>query len=176
MLRNININPLDTPMTDSAHCAKIDGMSVNVIQAAEYVVRRSGGTVSNLELQKIIYLAHMICLGAYGRPLVKGDFEAWDYGPVHPQLYHRLKRFGPSNVTSVPVRLHERSSIDEEARNLLDECFDVLRKKTGGQLISITHWDKGAWAANYSRGVRNKTIPPKDIKDEYRERTRKKGG
>ncbi len=26
-------------------------------------------------------------------PLVWGEFEAWDYGPVHPELCHKAKIF-----------------------------------------------------------------------------------
>ena len=49
-------------------------MSVHVLQAAKFAAGRSGWTLSNLALQKIIYVAHMLHLGTHGRPLVKGGF------------------------------------------------------------------------------------------------------
>mgnify|MGYP006283548483 CR=1 FL=1 len=78
-------------------------MTVSVLSAAKRLAARSGWTLSNLELQKILYLAHMVHLGRTdGAPLVHGLFEAWDYGPVHPDLYHRVKIFGSSPVKNIP--------------------------------------------------------------------------
>ncbi|RWO77206.1 type II toxin-antitoxin system antitoxin SocA domain-containing protein [Mesorhizobium sp.] len=66
-------------------------MTLHVLSAAKHLAKQSGWSLSNLELQKILYLAHMFYLGRTGEPLVSGHFEAWDYGPVHPDLYHRVK-------------------------------------------------------------------------------------
>ena len=177
LLRNFNSNPLDTSLTDPAHCPTLRVskvsiiMSVNVLTVAEFAASQSGWAKSNLELQKIVYLAHMIHSGVYGRPLVKGDFQAWDLGPVHPVLYHRVKRFGAGRVESISHR--ERNPIGNEGLEILKECIDVLSKKSGGQLISITHWGKGAWARNYQSGVRHRRIPQEHIEDEYRERIKR---
>lgn len=144
-------------------------MSVHVLQAAKFAAVRSDWTLSNLELQKIIYIAHMFHLGIYETPLVDGDFEAWDLGPVHPILYHHIKRFGAGPVTR--IRSRNGDIEDGSERTLLEQAVDSLRKKTGSQLVAITHWNDGAWARNYRPGVRNRKIPQEDIIDEYRRRT-----
>lgn len=145
-------------------------MSVHVLQAAKFASERSGWSLSNLELQKIVYLANMIHLGHYGRPLVQGCFEAWDFGPVHPTLYRHVKRFGAGPVTAISCNAGPLQG--ESESSLLHEAVDILSKKTGGQLVSITHWSKGAWARNYSPGERNRIISNEDVVDEYRERER----
>ena len=125
-------------------------MSIHVLQAAKFMASRSGWKLSNLELQKILYIAHMFHLGIHDTPLVWGDFEAWDLGPVHPILYHEVKRFGADPVTEVnfPENIEEGTEQD-----LLGEAVDQLSKKTGGQLVAITHWEHGAWAKKlHSRG------------------------
>ena len=143
-------------------------MSVHVLQAAKFVAGRSGWTLSNLALQKILYIAHMLHLGIYGRPLVKGDFQAWDLGPVHPTLYHHVKHFGAGYVTNVR---YPAGSIEGDTENtILHQAVDVLSQKTGGQLVAITHWPEGAWARNYIPGARHRIIPQGDIVDEYRKR------
>ena len=74
-------------------------MTVNVLNAAAHLIERSNQSLSNLELQKLLYLAHMFYMGRYdGEPLVHGEFEAWDYGPVHPTLYQRARTFGSNPV------------------------------------------------------------------------------
>ena len=38
-------------------------MAINVLQAAKYLAEESGWKLTRLELQKIIYLAHIVYLG-----------------------------------------------------------------------------------------------------------------
>ena len=42
--------------------------------------------VTNLQLQKKLYVANMLLRGEHKTRLVHGHFEAWNYGPVHPAL------------------------------------------------------------------------------------------
>ena len=143
-------------------------MTVPVFSAAKRLAKRSGWTLSNLELQKILYLAHMFHLGRTdGEPLVYGQFEAWDYGPVHPDLYHRAKVFGADPVEDIFYDVDEPSEGAE--RSVLDEAYDALGESGPGRLVNATHRVNGAWYANYIPGQRHCVIPNKDILREYRE-------
>lgn len=143
-------------------------MSIDVLQAAKVVAQLSGWTLTNLSLQKIIYIAHMFHLGTYDNALVSGNFEAWDLGPVHKDLYRHVKRFGASPVASIRATVSSSGRQDEILT--LSQAFDFLGGKTPSQLVAITHWSKGAWAKNYAHGIRSIIIPRSDIVDEYRER------
>jgi uncharacterized phage-associated protein len=145
-------------------------MTVSAFEAAKRLGERSGWSLSNLEMQKLLYLAHMFHLGQYGKPLVSGHFEAWDYGPVHPDLYHRIKIFGSSPVENVFHSVNKPQEGTEA--QLLDDVFKHFANQRPGRLVAITHWDKGAWARHYDPGTRNVIIPNEDILDEYRERER----
>ena len=35
-------------------------------------------------------------------PLVQGQFQAWHFGPVHPDLYHAVKMYGACPARTVP--------------------------------------------------------------------------
>ncbi len=141
-------------------------MTIPVLSAAERLARRSEWSLSNLELQKILYLAHMFHLGRTGASLVAGDFEAWDYGPVHPTLYHRVKVFGSGPVKNI---FHDIPEIPAgTARNILDEAHDALGNLGPGRLVNATHRKGGAWASNYVPGARGIVIPGEDILNEYR--------
>lgn len=149
------------------------GEPISALSAAKHLGQLSGWSLSNLALQKIIYLAHMIYLGRTGRPLVAGHFEAWELGPVHPDLYRRAKIFGSSPVQNIFHSVPDLSN--GEARDILDEAFDVLGKTKPGQLVAITHWERGAWATHYVPNVHHVVIPNESILREYQERERGKG-
>lgn len=143
-------------------------MAVSVHAAAKRMCERSGWSLSNLELQKLLYIAHMFYLGERDEPLVSGRFEAWDYGPVNPSLYHRVKVFGSDPVGNV---FHGVEDIEggPEA-DTLDSAVDQLGGARSGKLVAITHWENGAWAEHYVPGLRNVVIPNEDIRKEYLER------
>lgn len=141
-------------------------MTVLVISAAKHIAKRSGWALSNLELQKILYIAHMFHLGrTNGQPLVYGSFESWDYGPVHPDLYHKVKVFGSDPVQNV---FHDTQDIENcPERDILDEAFDNFGNAGHGKLVSATHRFGGAWDLNYMRGAKHCLIPNEDILNEY---------
>ena len=140
-------------------------MAISALQAAKAMGEHSGWSLSNLEMQKLLYIAHMFHLGIQGNPLVHGNFEAWDLGPVHPVLYHKVKIFGARPVRnifrSVP-KLEEGTELDT-----LNNTVKELMNLDSAMLVNITHWPRGAWAKNYVPGKRGTIIPDSHIKDEY---------
>ena len=142
-------------------------MSVNILSAAKRMGQHSNWTLSNLKMQKILYLAHMFYMGEHsGEPLVSGYFEAWDLGPVHPGLYHEVKIYGAKPVRNIFHRISD--VIDDDIVKYLDYSVDSLSKYTGAELVAITHWKEGAWHLNYRPGIRGIQIPNKDILNEYK--------
>ena len=146
-------------------------MAISSLQAGRTLCELSGWTVSNLRLQKILYLAHMIHLGKTdGVPLVSDHFEAWMYGPVAPNLYRRVKVYGREAVGDV---FWEKSV--QEGRpefETLRETMTATRNLSGAQLISLTHWEHGAWHKAYQGGKRGIVIENDLILEEYRARQR----
>lgn len=74
-------------------------VTVLAIQAAKHPCEQSRWRYSNPEMQKILYIAHMFLLGAEGSPIVSGNFEAREFGPLHPELCHVLKVLGARPVS-----------------------------------------------------------------------------
>ena len=142
-------------------------MTVPVLAAAKRLAERSGWSLSNLELQKILYIAHMFYMGEHdGEPLVPGHFEAWDYGPVHPRLYHHAKIFGSSPVENIFRSVPDLGQTPEALH--LDEAAKQLSHLSSGRLVAATHRPNGAWEQNYIPGARNIIIPNEAILAEYR--------
>lgn len=146
---------------------------ISASAAARYLCERSDWMLTNLELQKILYLSQMVYMGQHeGDRLMNATFEAWDYGPVIPSVYNQVRSFGAGPIKDV---FYNASPImDEERRNLLDDAYDHLSKVTAGQLVSITHWKYGAWAKTYVPGSRGVVIPDDAIYAEARERDRRR--
>lgn len=137
----------------------------DVLRVAKRFCELSGWTLTNLQLQKLIYLSHMVFYGQEGAPLVRGSFEAWDYGPVHPELYHYVKAFGDKPVMNVFKYLGEIK--DEKKRKIIDDAYRALGELPTWKLVDITHKPDGAWATNYRKGNRNNVISDEDILREY---------
>ncbi|MFK5595612.1 Panacea domain-containing protein [Methylobacterium sp. HMF5984] len=151
-------------------CGNLKVMAARLDTVCRYICEKSGWTVTNLQLQKLLYLSQMIYIGrSGGNRLADADFEAWDYGPVEPKIYKKVRMFGKDRIKDVFPEA--RNFADGDPRSLLiDElCQDLLRRRAG-ELVELTHWDGGAWAKNYVPGARGVKIPDADILREYRDR------
>lgn len=144
-------------------------MTVRSDEAALHLCRRSDWTLSNLQIQKIIYMADMNYVGQYGKRLVGEDFQAWDYGPVLPSLYHKFKAFGAKAVPNVFWGVPDISGTKEG--DMLDLAWENLREMTPGQLVETTHSGLGAWVRRYVPGAKQIKILTQDMVDEYARRT-----
>ena len=143
-------------------------MSISTTAAARKICQLSDWKVTNLQLQKILYLAHMVFMANNdGEPLIRNHFEAWDYGPVVPDLYHEAKKYGTK-----PIRMGFYSSQDisntAEEEEIEKACSFLLPKSTSS-LVSFTHREGGAWYKNYVPGAKGIIIPNEDIHAEFRE-------
>ena len=128
-----------------------------------------GEPITNLSLQKLLFLSHMIHLGRDRGRLATNTFQAWDYGPVEPQLYHKLKAYG-SNTIPVGVLPAEPYGKNTDEYASIVEVIDALKGASPRKLVSITHWKDGAWANSYQPGVRGLRIPDADILSEFNSR------
>ncbi|PHR46742.1 MAG: hypothetical protein COA32_09680 [Fluviicola sp.] len=134
--------------------------------------------VTQMQLQKMVYFAHGITL-AYTEgknKLVKEKFEAWDFGPVIPEIYHEFKQFGAKPITpEVDIyRLINKGrkfeSIELEnptEKKIVDDTWEALKGLTGIQLSKWTHKDDSAWAKVYRRGSRSIKLKDEDIINDF---------
>lgn len=141
-----------------------ENMAVRVLDAAHHLCKKSVWMLTQIELQKLLYLAHMIHLGNYSKPLVRGDFEAREFGPVHPVLYREVRIYGSGAITRIGFNRLPLQPGTEKIT--LDAVYSELKSVSASKLIRITHWKRGAWAKNYT-GARGVVIPGEDILEEF---------
>lgn len=110
--------------------------------------------ITNLDLQKIVYFLHGHFLRAHDRPLVRGEFEAWPYGPVHRVLYDAFKAYNDTPIEGRatafdPVRrqVRELPELDDlDVVGVLDDVLDFYLDMTTGSLVRLTHSAGTPWS------------------------------
>lgn len=143
---------------------------------------RLGRTQTNLSLQKVVYFCHVWTLVKFEEPLVKHQFEAWQYGPVLPYLYRDFKAFDSSPITSRATRLDPVSGdsgvvsylLDEEVEENLNLVVDFYSRLKSGTLVAFSHVAGGPWDEVWNHdGVVNPGMKISDerIAEYYRSRT-----
>lgn len=114
---------------------------------------RSGRAVTNLDLQKLVYLIHGHYIVETGQPLTSDQFEAWQFGPVQSDLYYALRQYEDRPVTE-PVKAFNpvtRQSADipdiedQAFTRILDLHLARYLSMTAGQLVTLTHRQGSPW-------------------------------
>ena len=110
-----------------------------------------------MKLQKLVYFAHGYTLAVCEGPLINEHFEAWEYGPVVPTLYHEFKEFGarplPRLATDFDFEALEYKAtpaidpdeVSESIRLVLEFVCDTYGGLSAGQLSTLTHESDSAW-------------------------------
>lgn len=145
-------------------------MPISAMQAAKAACQASNWTLSNLQLHKILYIAHMIYAGRNnGRRLIGGeDFEAWDYGPVLSSVYHHASGFGSGNILNIFNHVPDGDPNAPEYQ-AIREAVNNLSELPPFQLVDITHAKNSAWDRLYVPG-QNVPLDQDSIISEYNAR------
>jgi len=113
----------------------------------------NGIPVTNLGLQKITYFCHVWFLVSTNKPLIKQNFEAWEFGPVLPYLYRVFNRFGEKKITTRATKLDHKTGnnviaridIDKTEEKLLEGIVSFYSRLSVNQLVEQSHITGGPW-------------------------------
>lgn len=89
--------------------------------------------VSNLKLQKILFLVNAKCIHEYGRQLMDG-FEKGKFGAIHREMYKHCSYYGSIEISSIPFNL------DWEREENLVNFHEKLGKTPGLTIHKINEW------------------------------------
>ena len=95
------------------------------IDIAAYIVRRCnerGHRITNFQLQKILYFVSGEIFRKHHTDLIMEDFYCWSCGPVVPEVYELLCRYGGSPIP--PDEGYDDGKIAEEFRPAIDTVVD----------------------------------------------------
>lgn len=115
--------------------------------------------ISNLKLQKLCYYAQGFYMAQHnGERLFNADLQAWQHGPVIPELYHKYKGFHSDCL--LPDSDFNPESIPEPVRELLDDVYQEYGQYSAWRLRDMTH-EETPWRSSYNRT--NNDIIPDDV-------------
>jgi len=139
--------------------------------------KERGSTLTNMELQKLVYIAHGYSLAILDRPLIKQHVEAWRYGPVIPDLYHALRQYG-SGVVKALINLLPEEKLSETDSKLVKSVLSAYGQFSGPQLSTMTHREGTPWREVYepNASFHSDIIPDRLIKAHYLELLNERAG
>ena len=121
-------------------------MTYDARQVANWFVNRAGRdgkTLSLMSLLKLTYISHGWHLETRNMPLFSNRIEAWQYGPVVPEVYRDFRKQG-INV-SAPVNSVPDASFTEQDEDFLEQIYKIYGSLAAFQLSDITHVPGGPW-------------------------------
>lgn len=135
-------------------------MAYTAMNMAKYIIdkcTKDQHPISNLQLQKILYYVQKAFLQS-GKVAFGDDIEAWQFGPVVPEVYYQYCGFG-----AMPIRMNYEVDISDKDVSRIDPIVEIKRSLNPWDMVEDTHMDGKAWAEIYNNGLGNHRIIPKDL-------------
>jgi len=130
-----------------------------------------GRSLTPMQLIKLSYIAHGWTLAILDNPLFRDVVEAWRYGPVIPEIYHKYKKFGYSRISVNLENLQDSFSMDERA--IIERVVKVYGKYDGLYLSALTHQPDSHWDITIRAKGKNAQIPNELIQEHYKKFSKK---
>ena len=131
------------------------------IDLSKYIVMKcikDSHPISNLQLQKILFYIQKEFLSK-GKMAFADDIEAWQFGPVVPDVYYYFCGFG-----AMPISMMQGEySIEEQDEVIVDDIIETKRSLDPWVLVAETHKPGGAWAQIYRNGLGNHHVIPTEL-------------
>ncbi len=131
------------------------------VDLSKYIISKcidDSHPISNLQLQKILYYIQKYFLNR-GDIAFSDDIEAWQFGPVVPDVYYHYCGYGAMPITTV----HESYDIDAKDISAINDIVENKRTLDPWTLVAETHKANGAWDQIYKKGLGNHQVIPTDL-------------
>jgi len=134
---------------------------------------QNGESVTHLKLQKLVYLAAGYYAAARGVPLIDCSIEAWEHGPVVPDLYDKFFEFGGAPISVMatdengdPVRVPVE---DQDVMRVVNFVWATYGSRSDVALATLANEDGSPWSKTkrVRAGVRNPDIDERALRDYF---------
>lgn len=137
------------------------------LDVAKYIIwhcKENSYSISNLKLQKLLYFVQAQFLVVLGVSAFAEDIEAWDFGPVVPEVYQYFKLWGSSEIPKRVVN-GANCKIFKRDQEIIDEILKECAPYSANALMNIAHNQK-PWCEVYEKYCNN-VIKTKKIKEYF---------
>lgn len=133
----------------------------DVHDVASAVIRLAiaeGNPLTNLQLQKILYLCQLAYVKAEQRLLFPEEIVAWQYGPVVKASYDEYSYRGASSLRKAHMTkrdwLHDKAipvaELDDEAMSVIQPIVLAWYRRPLWDLVNESHKKDGPWDVTYN--------------------------
>lgn len=160
-------------------------MAYRSVEIANEFLSQPGaiGSLTQMQLQKLAYLANGWNWAINGDQLISEPVEAWDYGPVYRDLYDHTKFFGKEPLTRLVTPADSEAALvfgyrgerpaayaarlSSRERAVVAHVWNRYGKLSGAQLSSMTHQRGTPWSDAYASLGKSAPIDQSIIKQHY---------
>ncbi len=121
--------------------------------STDYKMGYTDELITNLKLQKLLYYTQGCVLALTDKPLFDEEIEAWEHGPVVPEIYHEYKMYSKSGIEfDEPF---DENLIDRDIKNILESVYNEFGQYSVWKLRNMTRsetpWKETAKNNNISK-------------------------
>ena len=102
--------------------------AIDIARYVIYYCHQNSYSISNLKLQKLLYFIQAYFLLKKDEECFTDNIEAWDFGPVIPNVYHEYKMYGSTNIPN--QKIYEELDINTKTGKV-----DFIKKEINYDVI-----------------------------------------
>ncbi|MGI6777140.1 MAG: type II toxin-antitoxin system antitoxin SocA domain-containing protein [Acetivibrionales bacterium] len=172
-ITNIAFNKINKKIQENIDLVK--GSNIKPIKVANYFLQKmevdAGESITPLKVQKLVYYSQAWMLSMFDRIIFNEDFQAWQHGPVMPEMYVYFKNLGYNSNDSLPKVNSLNYIFDENEKLVLEFVWNVYGKYDGKYLEKITHSEEPwqiAWEDREEVDKGNSIITKESMRQYYK--------
>ncbi|MCD8148453.1 MAG: DUF4065 domain-containing protein [Clostridiales bacterium] len=130
------------------------------IDIAKYIIdkcTKDMRPISNLQLQKILYYVQKEFL-QHGSIAFSEEIEAWQFGPVVPNVYRQYCGFG-----AIPIRMSYEVDLESDDAKIIDVVVEKKRILNPWDMVNDTHSKGKAWDIIYQGRIGDHQVIPQNL-------------
>lgn len=125
--------------------------------------------ITQMKVQKMVFLAHGYHIAKFGTPLVEDIFQAWQFGPVIPSIYRTYRAYGSKPISDLSKIINKPTDfelicLDENAKESIEFTWLIGKRLSAEVLSTWTHTEGSPWSQVYNAKQLSIPIPNDSIK------------
>ena len=133
-------------------------LKYDALDIAKYIIRwcdKNKLRITNLQLQKILFFIQKESIRKRGYGIFSNRIEAWQYGPVVPDVFYQFAGFGAMKLVLYEDLFSDTSPkdiIDDKSKEIIEEILREYIHVSPWDLVAKSHVSNGAWFNSISMG------------------------